>query len=1205
MIVDDSVEDRDFTKRLLTRASAFDWEFTEAAEGKRGLALALGGGPFDSILLNYRLGDMDGTEFLDRLQAQSGDANPAPVVVLTGAGDEGAAVRALKLGVQDYLSKHDLNSQPLLRAVEYSISRAQLRRANRESAQALAASEERCRSLVEAVPQVIIWTANPQGVLDFANAHWVECLGITLEEFNGSTGRPLVNAEDGQSVSDAWAAGLGSGQPFEIEHQLPQRGETGLRWHLSRATPIRDESGCVVKWIGSSTDIEDRKRAAVSILNADRADDMAVREAKEALRQGATLRNAIFKSSHFLSIATDEKGVIQLFNAGAEVMLGYSTGEIIGRMTPDELADPRELAERTAKLSHELARPITPGFEALACRAAGGIEDTYELTYVRKNGSRLPAVVSISALREGNGRIIGYVLIGTDNTAAKQAEAARQRLDQMLLDQQFYTRSLMESSSDALIATDPAGQIIDVNEQAEALTGCTRHELIGEPFKSFFTDGSRAQAGIKQALSAGRIAGYELTARARSGRETAVSCHATAFKGRSGQLQGVFVAARDISDRKRLEQALREKTAELERIKGAAEKAKTITKMAFLGGMSQEIRTPMNAILGMSDLLAESQLDAEQTQYVEVLQRAGGNLLVLINNLLDLSKIEAGDMELEQRDFDLEDLVDHLMELTGIKSRAKGIVLLSHLLPDLVTSVSGDARRLGQVLTNLLDNAVKSTTAGVVLLTVQNRESKEAGGKQTGPEIEFVISDTGAGIATDKLETILHGFSKADWSMTPQDGGTGLALELSRSLVELMGGKLTVTSRLGEGSTFRFNIPFESPSQRKSPLEVTDFHGLRVLVINDDATNRLILCEALNGWGMETSEFSRPSEALADLTAASEAKRPYSLVILDRSISGMDGFETTVRVKQVAPEVPVIMLTSDVRAGDVQRNRAAGLSGYAVKPVKRTELLRLLSVALGPRQITEVTGRESGDPTESIAAPSLKILIAEDSEDNRLLLQLYLKGSPHRLTFAGDGRAAVERFAAERWDLVLMDLYLPVMDGLAATRAIRTIEEERGSAPTVVIAMTANGRLKDIEASVSAGCNHYLWKPLSRHALLTAIKDYKQLGAAANEGTQLEPPKWVEIQMPAGLENIVPRYLASRRNEVPEMMAMLAASSFDRIAAIAHNMKGTGTSYGFPALTRMGGALERSAKQRDAGALDAQLAELNDYLGRVVLLGKL
>jgi CheY-like chemotaxis protein len=355
---------------------------------------------------------------------------------------------------------------------------------------------------------------------------------------------------------------------------------------------------------------------------------------------------------------------------------------------------------------------------------------------------------------------------------------------------------------------------------------------------------------------------------------------------------------------------------------------------------------------------------------------------------------------------------------------------------------------------------------------------------------------------------------------------------------------------------------------------------------------------------METSEFSKPSEALAHLTAANEAKLPYSLVILDRSISGMDGFDTTVQVKQVAPEVPVIMLTSDIRAGDVQRNLAVGLSGYAVKPVRRTELLRLLSAALGPRQITEVTEDESGVSTETGAAAPLKILIAEDSEDNRLLLQLYLKGSPHRLTFAGDGKAAVERFAAERFDLVLMDLHLPVMDGLAATRAIRAIEEERGATPAVVLAVTANGRLKDVEASVSAGCNHYLWKPLSRHTLLTAIKDYKRLGAAADEGPELEPPKWVEIQMPAGLENIVPRYLISRRNEIAEMMAMLAASSFDRIAAIAHNMKGTGTSYGFPALTRMGGALERSAKQRDAGALDAQLAELKEYLGRVVLLGK-
>jgi PAS domain S-box-containing protein len=294
-------------------------------------------------------------------------------------------------------------------------------------------------------------------------------------------------------------------------------------------------------------------------------------------------------------------------------------------------------------------------------------------------------VVSVTALRDAQGGIIGYLLIGTDNTARKQVEAEQKRLDQRLRDQQFYTRSLIESNIDALMTTDPAGIITDVNRQMEALTGCTRDELIGAPFKSFFTDPERAEAGIKRVLTGSKVIDYELTARAWDGRETVVSYNATTFRDRNRKLQGVFAAARDVTERKRFERALQENNVELEKVSAAAEKA-NLAKSDFLAAMSHEIRTPMNAILGMSDMLADSKLDAEQMQYVDVFRRAGANLLVLINDILDLSKIEAGHLEMEEVDFNLEELVDEAIELIGIKTRAKGIVLLSHLAPNLTTT---------------------------------------------------------------------------------------------------------------------------------------------------------------------------------------------------------------------------------------------------------------------------------------------------------------------------------------------------------------------------------------------------------------------------------------------------------------------------------------------------------------------------------------
>src|SRR5687768_7576467 len=334
----------------------------------------------------------------------------------------------------------------------------------------------------------------------------------------------------------------------------------------------------------------------------------AVRRDEALLKTGA-LQNAIFNSANFSCIATDEKGVIQLFNVGAERMLGYEAAEVLNKITPADISDSRELIARAEALSVELATPITPGFAALVFKASRGIEDIYELTYIRRDGSRFPAVVSVTALRDAEGGIIGYLLIGTDNTARKQVEAEQMLLDQAVRDQQFYTRSLIESNIDALITTDPRGIITDVNKQMEALTGCTRDELIGAPFKNYFTDPERAEAGIKLVLSGKKVTDYELTARNRDGKETVVSYNASTFHDRDRKLRGVFAAARDVTERKRYEQSLQQ-----------ANRAKSV----FLANMSHEIRTPMNAILGFSQLmLRDPDLTLQQSEYLETINRSG------------------------------------------------------------------------------------------------------------------------------------------------------------------------------------------------------------------------------------------------------------------------------------------------------------------------------------------------------------------------------------------------------------------------------------------------------------------------------------------------------------------------------------------------------------------------------------------------------
>src|SRR5437870_935040 len=419
------------------------------------------------------------------------------------------------------------------------------------------------------------------------------------------------------------------------------------------------------------------------------------KQAEEVLLKAGALQKAIFNSANFSSIATDAKGVIQIFNVGAERMLGYTAAEVMNKITPADISDPQEMIVRAKALSVELATPITPGFEALVFKASRGIEDIYELTYIRKDGSRFPAIVSVTALRDAEGGIIGYLLIGTDNTARKQVEAEQKQLDQRLRDQQFYTRSLIESNIDALMTTEPSGIITGVNKQMEALTGCTRDELIGAPFKNYFTDPELAEAGIKLVLSEKKVTNYELTARARDGKETVVSYNATTFYDRDRKLQGVFAAARDVTERKRLDQILQEKNVELESARSAAEKA-NLAKSDFLARMSHEIRTPMNAIIGMADLLWETSLASEQREYVRIFRKAGSQLLDLINDILDLSKVESGHLVLESIDFDLGEVLDKTLEMMAIRAHEKGLELVLRIAPEIPTARIGEPARLRQ-----------------------------------------------------------------------------------------------------------------------------------------------------------------------------------------------------------------------------------------------------------------------------------------------------------------------------------------------------------------------------------------------------------------------------------------------------------------------------------------------------------------------------
>jgi PAS domain S-box-containing protein len=768
------------------------------------------------------------------------------------------------------------------------------------------------------------------------------------------------------------------------------------------------------------------------------------RHAETLLKTGA-LQSAIFNSANFSSIATDAKGVIQIFNVGAERMLGYTAVEVLNKITPADFSDAEELIARAKALSHEFSTTIQPGFEALVFKASRGIEDIYELTKVRKDGTRFPAVVSITALRDAQDVIIGYLLIGTDNTARKQVEEERTRLDQRLRDQHFYTRSLIESNVDALMATDPRGIITDVNKQTEALTGCTRDELIGAPFKNYFTDGARAEAGINRVLSEGTVTNYELTARARNGDLTVVSYNATTFQDRDRRLQGVFAAVRDVTELKRYEQTLQQKNAELEDA--------SRMKSEFLANMSHELRTPLNAIIGFSEVLRDGllgEMSDQQRAFIGDIFSSGKHLLSLINDILDLSKIEAGKMMLDIEPVPISSLFVNSLSIIREKAASRRVRLVMDAAEDL-GSINADARKVKQIVYNLLSNAVKFTVEGGQVALHASRVPRSAVGQLSGQwggrsfplaDNEFQeflavsVSDSGIGVSPEGIEQLFKPFTQIDSGLARKYEGTGLGLAMVKLLVELHGGSLAVESAVGEGSRFTFWLPLrgaeEAAPTTKAPFTphmVARDGAPTALIVEDDPKSAELIRVQLEAEG-----FSVLHAASAEAALILAAQQPLSLITLDIMLPNMDGWEL-LRCLKEAPllmGIPVVIISI---VADRAKGLALGAADVMSKPLSRQELFgSLVELGLFPRR--------SGD--------KLRVLVVDDDPSAVELIAvrvLDLPGSVFRAYGGGEAIAAAQK---ELPDLIVLDLMMPEVDGFAVVKALQE-QPETARIPVLVV----------------------------------------------------------------------------------------------------------------------------------------------------------
>ncbi len=1067
----------------------------------------------------------------------------------------------------------------------------------RRGEEALRESEARFRMVSEAIPQ-ILWVATGEGAREYENGRWYDYFGAVL----GATHEDLfwreyLHPDDRERTLERWSYSLKTGEPYEIDYRL-RRHDGEYRWFLAQGLPERDPQGRIVRWFGTCTDIDDQRKAKEELQHAHDELELRVLERTEDLKQAndsllmevAERRRAEDEArerQRFVeSLAQANPSIIYLLDLDAErlvwtnsrltSLLGYSQDEVQARnyrVFLSDLVDPDDMAN------------LNLGeFELLYSSLADSEIHELDYRFRHADGSwRWLRSREMVFSRDQSGRPNRILGTSEDITAHKEAEQAVRESESRF-------RELADSAPVIISLTEHERGVVFVNRTGIEFCGAAQDEVLGAGWQRFIhpEDAQLTFDLWSRSIQEQRRVECEIRVRRADGEYRWLATTSVPRLLPSGELLGFTNSSVDVTERKQAETAMR-------LAKEAAEAASR-AKSEFLANMSHEIRTPMNGIIGMTELALDTDLSPRQREYLSLVKSSADSLLVVINDILDFSKIEAGKLNLDPAPFELRKVLDDTLQALALRAHSKGLELACRIAPEIPDSLVGDSGRLRQVLINLIGNAVKFTQRGEVVVDVAIERT-------VGERIflRFAVCDTGIGIPRHKLATVFEPFEQADGSTTRRFGGTGLGLTISAKLVDLMGGRIWVESDPNVGSTFWFTVALEPGpgiDSHRLDHEPPQLEDLPILIVDDNATNRLILCEVVASWGMKPTAVSGGAAALAALKQAATTGEGFPVALIDGMMPEMDGVDlaAAIRGDSALAGLRILLLSSAGRPEDPQDFRVLNISAFLTKPVRQSGLFNALMKAMSdPAVAPMAVSRAAAESFQTGRA--LRILLAEDHPVNQKVAIRMLEQMGHAVVVAADGKQAVQAFDSESFDVILMDVQMPEMDGFEAVRVIR--DRELGLDHRIpIVALTAHAMQGDRERCLEAGFDDYLSKPIRQAELATALER-----TLARESTAVPEEETFTARFLADLQTIcggdeafvrelAESFLDSAPRTLAEIEHALAAADAQRLAAEAHGLKGISRTIGAGDLAQAAGVVEEAGRNGDLASAAAQAPRL-------------